>query len=146
MRTGPGKIAAGITGLCIDRKSTIKQALTRMDRLRRGIILVVDRSHRLVGTITDGDIRRCVLARMNLDLPVSAILARKSGEFRRPITARAGAPRETYLATLKKHRVLHLPLVVAAAARGSDEDYPIQRLRTNTPALWLVDQEASAGL
>lgn len=36
--------------------------------------------------------------------------------------------------------------VVASATRGSYKDYPIQRLRTNKPALWLVDHEASAGL
>lgn len=108
-----GKVAPGVSAMCIDRGSTIRQALGRMDRLRRGIILVVDRSRRLVGTITDGDIRRCVLARMSLELPVTAILARKSGVFRRPITARAGAPREKYLAILKKHRVLHLPLLDA---------------------------------
>lgn len=36
--------------------------------------------------------------------------------------------------------------VVAAAARGSDEGYPVQRLRTRTPTVWLVDREAAAGL
>lgn len=36
--------------------------------------------------------------------------------------------------------------VVAAAARGSDEGYPVQRLRTMTPPVWLVDKEAAAGL
>lgn len=36
--------------------------------------------------------------------------------------------------------------VVAAVARGSDEGYPVQRLQTRTPAVWLVDREAAAGL
>lgn len=36
--------------------------------------------------------------------------------------------------------------VVAAAARGSEELYPVQRLRAARPALWLVDREAGAGL
>ncbi len=36
--------------------------------------------------------------------------------------------------------------VVAAAARSLDEIYPVQRLRTKNPVLWLVDQEAAARL
>ncbi|MEK7232490.1 MAG: 6-phosphogluconolactonase [Elusimicrobiota bacterium] len=36
--------------------------------------------------------------------------------------------------------------VVAAAASGAAELYPVQRLRARTPALWLVDQDAGAGL
>lgn len=36
--------------------------------------------------------------------------------------------------------------VVAASARDSGELYPVQRLRPQRPALWLVDREAASGL
>lgn len=36
--------------------------------------------------------------------------------------------------------------VVAAAASGSREFYPVQRLWARTPALWLLDRDAATGL
>ena len=37
------------------------EAVTRMETSKLGIILVVDEDRKLVGTITDGDVRRAVL-------------------------------------------------------------------------------------
>lgn len=101
-----------LTTLCIEQTKSLHEAMTQMDRSRLGIVLVVDPQRRLVGTITDGDIRRAILANMDSQQPVRVLLERKAGTpFARPITAPAGADRHTCLTLLKQHRVLHLPLI-----------------------------------
>lgn len=104
-------------GLRIDEHSvgpdaTIRDAIAHMDANRRGIMLVLDRERRLLGTISDGDIRRAILARLNLDTPVAELLARKAGTpYERPVTARAGQPPAAYRALLQRHSLLYLPLL-----------------------------------
>ncbi|MDP2599323.1 MAG: CBS domain-containing protein, partial [Deltaproteobacteria bacterium] len=47
-------------------RCSLKEAITKINENRLGIVLVVDESRRLLGTVTDGDIRRAVLARIPL--------------------------------------------------------------------------------
>lgn len=100
-----------VAGLCVSPDLSIRRAAARMDQNHIGLILVVDSRRRLAGTVTDGDLRRALLAKINLDLPVRTLLARKKGLFAKPITAPLEASREACLALLKKYRVLHLPLL-----------------------------------
>lgn len=103
---------SNLTKLCIDPVGTVRDAMALIDRSRMGIVLVVDQERRLLGTITDGDLRRAVLANVDFGQPVSVLLARKVGSpYARPITARAGADRDTYLRLLQQHNILHLPLL-----------------------------------
>lgn len=98
--------------LCVGRESTIHQAIARMEVNRIGIVLVVDEDGRLSGTITDGDVRRAVLANVDLGQAVTVLLDRKEGSpYARPITAPQGSDRTALLRVLKEHRILHLPLV-----------------------------------
>lgn len=98
--------------LCVDQKSSFGTAITQMDRSRLGIVLVVDEERRLLGTITDGDVRRAILAKVSLEEPISALLARKAGTpYARPITASMGQDPNTCLSLLKQHNILHLPLL-----------------------------------
>lgn len=87
-------------------------AMARVDHGGCGIVLVVDAEEHLVGTITDGDLRRAVLAGTDLKLPVSAILASKiSTRFPEPITARVGENRETILELLHGNDLRQLPIL-----------------------------------
>ncbi len=100
------------TKVCISPEASIGEAIARMDAIRLGIVLVVDKDRKLLGTVTDGDVRRAILARIDLGQPVNVLLSRKiNTPFVRPITAPVGAPRSTYLDILKQHSILHLPLV-----------------------------------
>ena len=45
-----------------------------IDRNSKEIALVVDQQGRLLGTVTDGDIRRAILAAFDLDSPVKDLL------------------------------------------------------------------------
>jgi dTDP-glucose pyrophosphorylase/CBS domain-containing protein len=101
-----------LTTLCVGLDTSIHQAVAQMDVSRIGIVLVVDEERRLLGTVTDGDVRRSILANISLDEPVRVLLLGKTGSpFARPITAPAGADQSTMLQTLQRHSILHLPLV-----------------------------------
>ena len=98
--------------LCIDFQRSVREAMALMDRGRLGIVLVVDAERRLAGTITDGDIRRAILANVDLQQPVMTLLARKAGtRYAKPVTASITADRSVHLKALKEHNVLSLPLL-----------------------------------
>lgn len=101
-----------LNNLCIEQDRSILEAVTRMETSKIGIVLVVDENQRLVGTVTDGDVRRALLANVDLDGPVSSLLAKKeSTPYALPITGMLGADPKSYLHTLKQHSILHLPIV-----------------------------------
>ena len=83
-----------------------------MDRSRLGIVLVVDERHRLIGTVTDGDLRRAMLTRVDLGNPVEVLLEQKAGSaFSQPISAALGQDPNWYLQLLQRHSILHLPIL-----------------------------------
>lgn len=101
-----------LTNFCVTRDSSIRDAIARMETNKLGFVLVVEEERRLAGTITDGDIRRAILARIDFQQAVSVLLAGKaSSRYARPITARVGEDRSVYLNLLKQNSVLYLPLV-----------------------------------
>lgn len=100
--------------ICLQADSTIRQALRQMEANHSGIVLVVDPKGRLLGTLTDGDMRRAMLANLDFDQPITVIMARKAKSLHaHPITARANGNPDLYLSRLKKHHISHLPLVDA---------------------------------
>lgn len=98
--------------VCVHPHVTVRDATAQMDDSRIGIILIVDDDRRLIGTVTDGDVRRAMLASINMDLPIARLLESKKGSvFAKPITAPIGADPDAYLALLKQHSIRHLPLL-----------------------------------
>ena len=51
----------------IDEKSSIKEALAKIDVNGHGIIFAQKRSGEVIGVATDGDIRRSLIAGLDLD-------------------------------------------------------------------------------
>jgi dTDP-glucose pyrophosphorylase/glutaredoxin len=56
-----------IDNYCIDASSTIKEAMKVIDKNLTGGALVVNENNELVGTITDGDIRRAILRGLSIN-------------------------------------------------------------------------------
>jgi len=50
--------------------------MRQIDRNGLGIAFVVDKNRKLLGVITDGDIRRVILAGKTLDLPIEEVMNR----------------------------------------------------------------------
>ena len=104
-----------ITTLCIESGRTIIEAIRLMDQSRMGIVLVVDRNKKLIGTITDGDIRRSVLAKISFSESVDLLLKRKGDDgCISPVTASIGAEESIWIDLLKQHKISHLPLLDSA--------------------------------
>jgi dTDP-glucose pyrophosphorylase len=59
--------------LFIGTESTIKGALKKIDETARKILIVVGGGNRLLGTLTDGDIRRLILKGAGLDEPIAKV-------------------------------------------------------------------------
>lgn len=101
-----------LTHVCVTIDATIHTAMAQIDRSRIGIVLVVDHERRLVGTVTDGDIRRALLANVDVAQPVTVLLARKAGtRYAKPVTASIAEDPNTWLRVLQEHNILQLPLV-----------------------------------
>ena len=62
-----------ISVLFVSSNSSIRDAITCLEDNNAKIALVVDDDKRLLDTITDGDVRRAILAGINLDDSVSSL-------------------------------------------------------------------------
>lgn len=56
--------------------STIKNILSVLDKGAKGIAFIIDDTDKLIGTITDGDVRRAILSGANLQDDISSIVHR----------------------------------------------------------------------
>ncbi len=83
----------------------LREVIRVMDAAAMAIALVVDGQGRLLGTVTDGDVRRGMLRGLRLEDPVERVM------HRTPITARPDSPREDLLLLMRQRQIEHLPLV-----------------------------------
>jgi dTDP-glucose pyrophosphorylase len=88
--------------------ASMRQAMALVDRNQRGIVLVVGQDRKLLGTITDGDVRRALLAGRSLETPLADLLAEKRSPA---ICARAGTDAGVLLELMQANRVRQVPLL-----------------------------------
>ena len=86
-------------------ETTIDNALKVLDDTGLRLVMVVDAAGYLLGTITDGDIRRALLRRIDLGTPITEVMNPH------PRIAHAEDSREALLATMEKYALLHIPIV-----------------------------------
>jgi dTDP-glucose pyrophosphorylase/CBS domain-containing protein len=96
--------------LLVPPTATVRETMAAIDRNEVGIALVVDERRRLLATITDGDLRRAMLADLDIEAPVSTLVdaRRARGE---PIVAPAGTPPLELLALMERESVRQVPLL-----------------------------------
>jgi dTDP-glucose pyrophosphorylase len=87
---------------------SLRRAAEIIDKNKAGIAIAVDENGRLVGTITDGDLRRAMLNRKSLDSSVREILAERAYP---PVTASVDADKQTLLAAMQSKHVRQIPLL-----------------------------------
>jgi len=96
----------------IRQHALLRDAAACIDANRTGIAIVIDDEQRVVDTITDGDIRRAILAGHSLELPLARLAERRQvGVYREPVTARATESDARLLAQLQARGVRQLPLL-----------------------------------
>lgn len=84
---------------------SIREAILVLDESAKQIVLVVDRNNRLLGTVTDGDIRRSILTGISLDDPIQKIMNSD------PTVATIDESRESILTAMQRTGLHHIPLV-----------------------------------
>jgi dTDP-glucose pyrophosphorylase/CBS domain-containing protein len=98
--------------LIVSENSSVRDVIACIDQNAKGIALVLDPDQHLIATVTDGDIRRAILAGLDVTLPVRDLLDRRSGAASHsPITAAAGTADSTLLHMMTESSVRHIPLL-----------------------------------
>lgn len=85
--------------------ATVQDAIRCLNESALQIALVVTTDGTLVGTITDGDIRRGLLRGLALDSPIDSIT------FREALVVPPQVPRETVLSLMQANEIYALPVV-----------------------------------
>ncbi len=86
-------------------ETSIKETMAVIDKSAVQIALVVDQNDKLLGTVTDGDIRRGILKGVSLDEPVKRIF------YVSPLTASIDDNSETLHRIMKEQSINQLPVV-----------------------------------
>lgn len=63
-----------VRSVCVTPTTTLSEAMQKIDHAGTGIVFVVDEAGKLLGTATDGDIRRGILDGLGLETPVDTVL------------------------------------------------------------------------
>jgi len=94
-----------ITSNILRKENTIKEAMERMNQTGLRVVFITDGAKKLLGLVTDGDIRRGLLSGHNLETRVKEIMNSN------PVYAHAGAPTAELLDTMVKKNILVIPVV-----------------------------------
>ena len=89
----------------IDPDRTIRQALDALDKSSLQVVMVVDSQDRLLGMVTDGDVRRAILKNTSLDAPVREIM------FTDFTAASTGDSRENLIRLMREKEIRHVPVL-----------------------------------
>lgn len=84
---------------------TITQAIAQLDKAGTGALLLCDADRKLHGVLTDGDIRRAILAGISLNVACSTIASMN------PLRAPSDISPKDALHLMNTHDINHLPLV-----------------------------------
>lgn len=86
-------------------ETPIRETIRVLDASTAKIVLIVDANNRLLGTVTDGDIRRCILKGMSLDEITHKIMNSD------PTVAMVDESRESILHVMQRKALHHIPIV-----------------------------------
>ncbi|MDY3203750.1 MAG: nucleotidyltransferase family protein [Arcobacter sp.] len=94
-----------IENLLITEKTTIKEALKIIDKGALRIALVSDENNKLLGTLSDGDIRRGLLKNYTLEDDIKELY------FKNPTVAYSSETKESIIQKAIKNQVYQIPII-----------------------------------
>jgi dTDP-glucose pyrophosphorylase/predicted transcriptional regulator len=94
-----------VKDILVTPDTLLLQAMQRIERGKAQIVLVVDSNDRLIGAVTDGDVRRAILRGVGLDAPVSSVMNAN------PTTVTQGTTRDAAIALMKSRALHQLPVL-----------------------------------
>ena len=96
-----------LTSVLLHAADTLEEAAVSLSENSLKIVLIVDNDRKLLGTVTDGDIRRGLLAGHSMQSPLSEVMEKDS------ICIRAGESRSRALQIIQDKDLLQLPVLNA---------------------------------
>lgn len=103
--TLPASSPSNLDAQMMGPETPLLAAIERLDSVRRKLILVVDGEHRLIGSVSDGDIRRGLMRRLTMDAPISEVMNTA------PVSLKAGVSDKVAVRALSDRGVGLAPLV-----------------------------------
>lgn len=91
--------------ILLNSESTIREALKIIDSGAMKIGIVIDEQEKLIGTVTDGDIRRGLLNNLSLDDVIESII------FRTPTVCKIDDTKEKILKIAVEKKLYQIPIV-----------------------------------
>lgn len=89
-------------------ETPLRETIARIDAAAIQFALIIDGEGRLVGSLTDGDIRRAILRGQNLQTPTAEVMNPH------PTTISIHTPHDEMLALMRRRSIHHLPLLDVA--------------------------------
>lgn len=86
-------------------ETPLREAIRVMDTGAMGFLLVTDPEGLLLGTVTDGDVRRGLLRGLKLDDAIGGVMNKK------PVTAEQGGSRQDLAAIMRQREIRIVPLL-----------------------------------
>ena len=111
--------------ICINKQYTIKQAMQTIDQGAKKFVLVVDEAGKLIGSLTDGDIRRGLLNDLPLTAPIIDLINYS------PIAFQQDADNQSVIQRAKDNGVTEIPVIDEQGMLIGLE--PVATLQANTP-------------
>ena len=94
-----------LQSISLTKQNTINEAIKKLNKSQSKIILIKNNKNQLIGTVTDGDIRRGLLKKKNFESKLHEIMNKKPFVVKKKIS--------TFQAKLlmEKKEILHIPLI-----------------------------------
>lgn len=99
-----------LDNILVQAATPIRQALGQLNAGALGCVLLTDDEGALVRMVTDGDLRRALIAGHGMDEPLSVL------EAREPLTVPPGTSESEVRSILHREKIIHLPVVTAEGA------------------------------
>lgn len=91
--------------ILLKKSSSIKEALGVIDKGALCIAIILDEDERVIGTLTDGDIRRGLLNGLSLDADISTIY------FKEPVLANINDSKDSIIQKAIRKQIYQIPII-----------------------------------
>jgi dTDP-glucose pyrophosphorylase len=91
--------------IVVSPETPVHEAIAKMDSSKYQFILVLDDADRLLGVLTDGDVRRAILKAINFSIAIKEVMNHK------PFTLKSHTPKNEILDLMRLHNLHYIPLI-----------------------------------
>lgn len=99
------RLEVTVTEASVRREASVREVLSAIDRAATGAVAVVDIDGRFLGLISDGDVRRALIAGISLDSEAGGLATKAA------LTVGPDTPRSWALDLLSAHGISSVPIV-----------------------------------